>query len=78
MTEHPAHRGRVRLVSNWKRVLTHAWSSWCLYLVLVLQVAQQAVSFAEIIPMKIIVPGVLVVALVLRVFKQESVSGSAD
>lgn len=64
-----------RLLPHWHQKLTHAYSSWCIYLALAANfVVDKIESVAAVFPMWITAV-ILVAALVLGIVKQESVSG---
>lgn len=68
----------MRLIDNWQRTLTHGYSAWCIYASIAMQFLYENLSaFSEIIPgwasLLILVGGLL-----LRIIKQDTVSGAAD
>lgn len=66
----------MQLIDNWKRTLTHGYSTWMIYASIVLQFAYDNVTvISEILPGWIALL-ILVAALMVRILHQESVSGA--
>jgi hypothetical protein len=68
----------MRLIDNWQRTLTHGYSAWCVYASIILQFLYDNLTwFSEIIPGWASI-GILGSALILRIIKQDVVSGGDD
>lgn len=73
----------MRLVDNWRRVLSRAWSIWCIAFIALLQgldVALPVVGYALPIPegwLPWVTLTVAILAALFRILQQRSISGAS-
>lgn len=67
---------RVRLIDNWRDVLKRGWSVWAYYASGIMAVAQWTgllVGYVDLMPL---IVGTIVVGIIVRLVKQDGVSGA--
>jgi hypothetical protein len=68
----------MQLIPQWRRTLTHGYSAHAIYLSIAIGFAEKCLPYVtEVIPWWLSI-AVLALALVVRIIKQETVSGTVS
>jgi len=71
-------RKKLRLVPHWKRVLTHGYSAWGVYIGITANLLLKALDYiASALPVALTI-GILVLVLVVRLIQQDTMKPGED